>query len=212
MSIRTYVETFDEGSGGWYCFVDNLKGYKRLEQKDGAVISRSPWWIDYNHAPPGKGYMHMLFCLNTLGPETECAKEIGGANRFIAGGYPTDFSKAKMTIRVKGDFKSREAQLVLLLQGAVERLISPWALTSQPFEVSSEWPEQTVSLLADQEQWTCLGAGTTGRTTVAVPNKFLSGPFRVFVDGSEVPSTSKSGAVSFEHAHNGRSAVIISRQ
>ena len=54
--------------------------------------------------------------------------------------------------------------------------------------------------------------GTTSRTTVAVPNKFLSGPFRVFVDGYEVPSTNKSGSVSFEHAHNGRSAVIISEQ
>ena len=35
-----YVETFDEGPGGW--FGRNLP----LEVKDGVATSRSPWWID----------------------------------------------------------------------------------------------------------------------------------------------------------------------
>jgi len=78
--------------------------------------------------------------------------------------------------------------------------------TSHVYEVL--WDKNVLEL-----QFTTAGpAGTTGRTTVTVPNKFLSAPFRVFVDGSEVPSTNKSGSVSFEHAHNGRSAVIISEQ
>ena len=78
--------------------------------------------------------------------------------------------------------------------------------TSHVYEVL--WDKNVMEL-----QFTTAGpAGTIGRTTVAVPNKFLSAPFRVFVDGSELPSTSKSGSVSFEHAHNGRSAVIISEQ
>ena len=54
--------------------------------------------------------------------------------------------------------------------------------------------------------------GTAARTTVAVPNKFLSAPFRVFVDGSEVSATSKSGSISFAHEHRGRSTVTISNE
>jgi hypothetical protein len=78
--------------------------------------------------------------------------------------------------------------------------------TSHVYEVL--WDKNVMEL-----QFTTAGpVGTTGRTTIAVPNQFLSGPFRVFVDGSEVPSTNTPGSVSFEHLHNGRSAVTISDQ
>ena len=48
-----YTETFDNGPGGWYGWISNAAGPKPLEIKDSCAISRSPWWIDYNHAPPG---------------------------------------------------------------------------------------------------------------------------------------------------------------
>ena len=57
MTPRTYVTTFDDGPGGWV-------GRKvALEVADGIAISRSPWWVDANHAPPGGGYLHLLYIL-----------------------------------------------------------------------------------------------------------------------------------------------------
>jgi len=53
MQPNTYIETFDDGPGGWFGWTSNSGGPKPLEISDSAVISRSPWWIDYNHAPPG---------------------------------------------------------------------------------------------------------------------------------------------------------------
>ena len=63
MQGKTYVETFEHGPGGWWGWINNARGPKALEHRRGMVISRSPWWIDYNHAPPGAGYLHMLFCI-----------------------------------------------------------------------------------------------------------------------------------------------------
>ena len=31
-------------------------GERALAICDGVAVSRSPWWVDYNHAPPGGGY------------------------------------------------------------------------------------------------------------------------------------------------------------
>lgn len=52
--------------------------------------------------------------------------------------------------------------------------------------------------------------GTVSSTTVTIPGQFLSAPFSVQVDGADVPSTNNAGSVSFEYAHSGRSAVVIS--
>ena len=75
MSDRIYHEQFDNGRGGWYGWISNAGGPKPLEWLPGEVTSRSPWWIDYNHAPPGAGYMHMVFCLATAGPQGEVFME-----------------------------------------------------------------------------------------------------------------------------------------
>lgn len=40
---NTYVESFDDGPGGWHLWVDNFRGATRLEMKDGAMVSRAPW-------------------------------------------------------------------------------------------------------------------------------------------------------------------------
>lgn len=155
----TYLETFDAGPGGWHGWNDNFRGPKPLERAPGAVVSRSPWWIDYNHAPPGAGYLHMLFSLLTKGPGFgEAYMAAGGPNRFVEGGYPTNFTGARLTFRLKGELESRGAQLLLLVQGTHGGLTSGWALAGQPLVVTPEWSEQTITALPDPAQWTCLGS------------------------------------------------------
>lgn len=154
----TYLETFDDGPGGYFGWISNAGGPKLLEHQPGRVTSRSPWWIDYNHAPPGAGYLHMLFTIMTRGPLGEHYREVGGRNGFIEGNYPTDFTNARLTLRLQGELETRGAQMVLLVQGVAHGLCSGWALTGQPFRVTSEWSEQTVTLTPDPAQWTCLGA------------------------------------------------------
>ncbi len=153
-----YIEMFEDGPGGWYAWISNFEGPKPLAYEKSIVTTRSPWWIDYNHAPPGAGYMHMLACLSTYGPETEVIKEAGGPSRFIAGGYPTDFTNAKMTVRLKGELLKRNAELVVLVQGGVEGICSGWLLTGQVLQMSEQWTEQTVTLAPDPSQWTALGS------------------------------------------------------
>ena len=158
MEKKTYTETFDRGPGGWWGWVSNSRGPKALERRPGIVVSRSPWWIDYNHAPPRAGYLHMLFCTFTRGPIAEHYQEVGGPNGFISAGVGTDFTNAKFTMRLRGELASRGADLALLVQATVGQLTSAWVLTGQPIEVTAEWSEQTVVCTPDAAQWTCLGA------------------------------------------------------
>ena len=156
--MPTYHETFDEGPGGWYGFISNHEGPKPLEWQPGSVTSRSPWWIDYNHAPPGAGYLHMLCALNTFGPQKELQKEVSGPNRYIAGKGPTDFTGAQLTINLRGELLTRGAEMVLLIQGHEDGICSGWARTGQPFQVTEDWSRQTITLAADPNGWTALGA------------------------------------------------------
>jgi hypothetical protein len=153
-----YVETFDDGPGGWYGWISNAAGPKPLEIRDGCAISRSPWWIDYNHAPPGAGYLHLLYMLNTRGRPGEHQREVEGKNRFIEGGCPTDFTHARITLRLRGELEARGAQLLLLCQAVQDGICSGWLLTGQPFRVTADWSEQTVTAVPDPAQWTCLGS------------------------------------------------------
>jgi hypothetical protein len=156
MAQQVYHETFDQGAGGWWGWISNQAGPVALENRDGALLTRSPWWIDYNHAPPGAGYLHMLYCLNTQGPSTEALMEAGGVNRFTQGRFPTDFTNARVTMRLRGELEECGAHPTLLLQGSAGGLISGWLLTGQPFHVGQEWSTQTVTLAPDPAQWTCL--------------------------------------------------------
>ena len=157
-SRMEYVEAFEDGPGGWFAWINNFAGPKPLEFAKNLITARSPWWIDYNHAPPGAGYLHMLASLATRGPEVEAIKEAGGFNHFIAGGFPTDFTDATMTLRLKGELLIRDAQLVVMVQGMVEGICSGWLLTGQPLQVSEQWTQQTLTFPSDQAQWTALGA------------------------------------------------------
>jgi hypothetical protein len=161
-----YIETFDDGPGGWYGWLSNAAGPKPLEIRESCAISRSPWWIDYNHAPPGAGYLHLLYMLNTAGLAGEHQREVQGENHFVRGGCPTDFTHARMTLRLRGELEARGAQLLLLcqaVQACPERsrkggICSGWLLTGQPFRVTPDWSEQTVTLVPDPAQWKCLGS------------------------------------------------------
>ena len=155
---RVYRETFDEDTGGWWGWNDNARGYRPLERLPSAVVSRSPWWIDYNHAPPGAGYLHMLMGLNTSGPQGESVREAAGPNRYIEGRFPADLRDAELTLTIRGELLGRGADLVLLAQGTVDGITSGWVLTGQPFEVSPVAATQTVRLAVDPNQWTALGS------------------------------------------------------
>jgi len=156
MAGRTYVERFDEGPGGWYGWISNAQGPKPLEIRDSCAITRSPWWIDYNHAPPGAGYLHLLYMLNTAGKAGEYQREVAGDNRFVDGNYPTNFANAKITLKLKGELEAKGAQLVFLAQAVQGGLCSGWLLTGQPFHVTPNWTEQRVTCVSDTKQWKCL--------------------------------------------------------
>jgi hypothetical protein len=154
----SYVETFDDGPGGWFAWYDNARGPRPLELRDGVAIARSPWWIDYNHAPPGAGYLHLLYMLLTRGAQGEHLNEVAGLNRFIRAGYPTDFRNARLFLRLRGELNANGTELCLLCQAVRNGICSGWLLTGQPFRVTPDWTEQTVSAVPDENQWTCLGS------------------------------------------------------
>ncbi len=153
-----YVETFDQGAGGWFGWISNALGPKPLEVRDSCLVSRSPWWIDYNHAPPGAGYMHLLAMLLTRGPFGEHQREVAAENRFVGGGFGTNFTNAKVTLRLKGELLANGAQLCLLVQSVQNGICSGWLLTGQPFHVTPDWSVQSVSAVPDASQWTPLGS------------------------------------------------------
>lgn len=155
---QTYHESFDSGPGGWFGWISNAAGPKPLEIRDGSAVSRSPWWIDYNHAPPGAGYIHLLYMLLTRGPFGEHQREVAGENRFVSGGFGTDFTNARVTLRLKGELAAQGAKLTLLVQSVQNGICSGWMLTGQTFEVTPDWSEQTVVAVPDPAQWTSLGS------------------------------------------------------
>lgn len=157
--MKVYHETYEVGPGGWYGYQDAPgQQIKSLEWQPGRLTSRSPWWIDYNHAPPGAGYFQMLFCLNTFGPQPEQVKDVGGVNRFIGHKYPIDFSGARVTTRLRGELRAQGAKICVLLQGIVEGICSGWVQTHDTFAVHNKWTEQTVTLDPDPARWTALGS------------------------------------------------------
>jgi len=158
--MRNYVETFDQDCGGWFGWISNADGPARLERRESSVISSSPWWVDYNHAPPGGGYLQLLFALQTR-PHykyDDALRALAGPNRLIEGGCPADFTDARLTLRLRGQVNLRGAQLVFHAQAKVGDRYVNQTLVGQPFAITSAWSEQTVTLLPDPAQWKCLGS------------------------------------------------------
>src|SRR5688500_7510746 len=147
--VREYVETFDDDCGGWVGWTSNAAGPARLARRDGAVVSSSSWWVDYNHAPPGgAGYLHLLFALQTKPHYKYDAtmRELAGPNRFIDGGFATSFTNARVTLRLRGRVDLHGAQLLFHAQAKVKDRYVNQTLVGRPFHVSSDWSEQTVEL------------------------------------------------------------------
>ena len=155
---RIYKENFKPDCGGWIGW--GTKGTAKLEMSGGAVVSRSPWWVDYNHAPPGGGYLHLLFALHTtLGPGARWDyKEWSGINRFVSGGFPLDFTNARVTVRLRGEVELRGAELLFLIQAEVGAKTINYVLNKQPFEITPGWTEQSITLVPDPDQWKCMGS------------------------------------------------------
>jgi hypothetical protein len=158
MANPVYEETFDDGPGGWVRVVDNRQPVAALPVRAGALWSWGPWWVDYNHAPPGAGYLQLLMCLKTQGPVGEHEREVGGANRFVQGGYPLDFRGARLTVRLKGELEAAGAGVCFLVQGSHEGKVSGWLLAGEPFAVRPEFTAQTRVLRPERGPWVCLGA------------------------------------------------------
>lgn len=158
MAKRIYVESFDDDPGGWIGW--DATGATRLELRDGYAVSHSPWWVDFNHAPPGAGYLHILFAVHTRhepGVE-ERLLAVGGPNRFVKRQSPVDFTDAEITVRLKGAVKLRGAQLVLLIQGDVPGTRANQVLTGQPLRITPDWSQQTLHLVPDPTQWRNMGS------------------------------------------------------
>jgi len=153
----TYIETFDESCGGWIGSNGNSIGNSPLIRRAGALHTHSPWWVDYNHAPPGLGYLHILFTLHTKGPFGEHLKEVGGVNRFVDEGFPRDFRGATIRARMKGEIELRGSRLHLLVQSKIEDVTASWLLMSSTFEVTPDWTEQSVILEDNETAWSWLG-------------------------------------------------------
>ncbi len=159
MTNRVYRETFADGPGGWMAWLGPNRP-AAPEIVDNALISRSPWGIDANHAPPGGGYLHLLFILFTApqpNPSPAYAPLMRD-NRFIEGGYSTDLRNARLTVRVKGEVKLKGANFVLHCQSRVGDKAINFVLTGQPITITPDWTEQTITLTTDSSQWLCIGA------------------------------------------------------
>ena len=168
-----YKETFDEGAGGWIA-----DARSPLPVWDGVAYCYSPWTVDANHAPPGAGYLHLLMYLLTDAKSVGTSDGyVGGRNRFVEEGHSRDLTNARITIRSRGTLDlagplcnnhqplphpdAGGVQMLLLAQAHVDgppETTPNFILTGQPFEISQDWSEQTVRLVPDPEQWTCLGA------------------------------------------------------
>ena len=158
MSAKSFIETFDSGHGGWYA-----DRYYALQVWDGVAYCYSPWWTDANHAPPGAGYLHCVMWLYTDKKHYQKDEEYTRLlpyrySRFAEEGWSKNLTNAKVTVRLRGDGDFKGAQLVLDVQATTGKTTANYVLTGQPFEITRDWSEQTVTLAPDPKQWTCLGA------------------------------------------------------
>lgn len=149
-----YVETFDDGSGGWLCWSKPNTNFEP-EVRDSVLPIRSPWGVDPNHAPPGKGYLTLLAYILTRADRMR--KDMGRPNRFVEGGYSRDLTNARLTVRLRGEVDLKGSRMILLAQADAAGTTPNMVLTEQPFEITREWSEQTITLAPDPEQWICLG-------------------------------------------------------
>lgn len=168
VTYRPYIETFDQGPGGWLLWMAGGGGPLPPDLRRGSLVSRSPWGVDFNHAPPGAGYCHLLFCLPTVPADRypyHLIEPYTGPNRFVLGGHSRNLTNALLTLRLRGEVDLRGAQLMVLIQADVGPVRTNWTLTGQPLRITRRWSEQTLRLVPDPAQWTCMGTRGPGADT-----------------------------------------------
>lgn len=155
MARKAYVEDFQSGPGGWLAWYDKDRQARRLEIQDGVATVRSPWEVDYNHPPPEGGYLHLLFVLHTKWGAgfPEQYQRLGGPNHFVDGGFSRNLANARITARLKGELQGRGADLLFHVQTDIDGIRVNQVLIAQPFEVTPQWSEQTITLVPDPAQW-----------------------------------------------------------
>ena len=149
-----YVESFDKGCGGW------LSGREYpLAVWNGVAYCHGPWFVDFWHAPPGAGYLHLIMWIHTDARRLKDYYPGYPGNKFIIQHQSTDFTNAKLTLRLRGEIDLKGSQMLVLLQATQdEKIRVNYVLESQPIKITSQWTEQTVTLTPDPDQWLCLGA------------------------------------------------------
>jgi hypothetical protein len=161
MARQIYAHDFADGPGGWIGWMGGGGGPRALDLSGGCATVRSPWGVDINHAPPGAGYLHLLY---VMFPLREYRPDLSGTNTFLRDGFPTDFTDLEMTLELRGELDAKGAELMLLVQADVPRenptVRANFVLSGQPIAITSDWSEQTIRLTADPAQW--LGMGTRG--------------------------------------------------
>ena len=155
MDRTPYIETFDNGPGGWCAWGTSTN---LPELQDGVLITRGPWRVDPNHSPPGAGYLHLLTYLYTH-PTYYTEKFVAevGMNQFLADNKDRDLTNARMTVRLRGKVDLKGAKLTLWVQADIGDTRPNFVLTGQSLEVTPDWSEQTLLLSDDPAQWTCAG-------------------------------------------------------
>ncbi|MCX5660057.1 MAG: hypothetical protein NTW19_10090 [Planctomycetota bacterium] len=168
MPPKSYIEKFDQGPGGWLLWMAGGGGPLPPDLRRGAMVSRSPWGVDFNHAPPGAGYCHLLFCLPMIPADKypyHLLDPYTGPNRFVKGGHSRNLTDAKIKVRLRGQVDLKGAQLMLLAQADVGPIRTNWTLTGQPLRITRNWSEQSLHLTPDPAQWTCMGVRSVGADT-----------------------------------------------
>jgi hypothetical protein len=149
-----YFESFDDGCGGWLADRGSA-----LPVWEGVAYCHGPWYLDYWHAKPGAGYLHLLMTLHTHASQLHEYYPGYPGNRFVEGNYSTDWRDARLSVRLRGDMDLKGAQLLVLVQGEhADGAHSNYVLTGQPLNVTCDWSEQRLNLTTDPDQWLCLGS------------------------------------------------------
>jgi hypothetical protein len=170
--VPVYGETFSEGPGGWHTYLTDLHPdsippqafgcwlswnarYACMAQlfwNDDRAASRSPWWVDPNHAPPGAGYLQLVAFVYLNG---------------YFGGLPDaalDLSATRLRARVRVDsLATNGGHLHFWFQavGPGPGTYVNYVLTRFPLEQAVAWGEWAIldiPLDPTSDAWTCLGA------------------------------------------------------
>ena len=158
MGRKAYVETFDDSPGGWLGWIAGWVGPRKLDIVGGAARAQPPWGVDLNHVSPGAGYLHLPYVLTT---RPHRWPELSGPHRFVEGGFSTDLTDARFTVRIRGEIDMKGAEMLLLVQTDIPREranVRPnFVLKAQPIRIERQWTEQTLTLAPDEDQWLCMG-------------------------------------------------------